>query len=336
MRAAAQLLEPWAQALSEVTDDDGDPRWADGWLLEVRVTRIRGDLVRAEELAERLIERADRHGWERVRAQALLERAVVRQVSGSLIDARADIDEALRSSDDEGVEAEAHLRSALIALNMGDLARVEEQASLSLAFHEAAGNRRGAAATLTVLGGAALRRGEPQQALEIAERAVTLFREGGTLLGIGEALNLQGEALRQVGRLEEAGATYEEALRAFRLAGAWDALLPRVNLALVQIDRGDTERARASLEAVLAELGAVPRSQVSGVLHAYLLPCVARTGEWESFARHLSAATDSLHASGFVDPDVARLAEVAAVQAEIAGQHELATGARDLMHAQRV
>ncbi len=90
----------------------------------------------------------------------------------------------------------------------------------------------------------ALAQNDPQQALALAADISLSFRQSGVRLFLADALNLQGRALRAIGRLDEAKSVLEAARREAEVLASrrmlWQIL---VELATIEARRGDNRAA---------------------------------------------------------------------------------------------
>jgi tetratricopeptide (TPR) repeat protein len=136
-------------------------------------------------------------------------------------------------------------------------------------------------------------------------RAQGLFLRLGNHLGQGLCLNALAEVSRKQGDLDGAEAGYRQALARYEAVGAANALFPRLNLALVLLQRRRFDEARALLEQALVTVTRSGRRGLQGCIHANLLPCAAAEADWMAWDHHLEQATELLGDSGLLEEDIA-------------------------------
>ena len=139
---------------------------------------------------------------------------------------------------------------------------------------------------------------------------------------------MNGEMDRLLGNLEDAEEGYREVLELDEARGVYGAI-PRLNLALCQIDRGNYQQARTALAALLA----IWRKQRKRGFVALCLvahtPVDAGLDDWIAYDRHLNDAIALIAQTGMVDIDVGQCAEIAArlaAQAHMPERAKLAYG----------
>ena len=177
------------------------------------------------------------------------------------------------------------------------------------------------------LGQIALAAGRWDEAeIELAA-ARQLFIECGSGLRVAHTMNALGEVARHRGELEQAESFYAEALERYAGLGGIDELVPRVNLGLVRLARGQLGEARPVFEAAVAEAEQRGMRTLLGILNAALMPCAIAEGDREAFQRHLLQATRICDETGLIDRDVAEAAVRAGDLARDAGDLKSARAA---------
>jgi serine/threonine protein kinase/tetratricopeptide (TPR) repeat protein len=175
------------------------------------------------------------------------------------------------------------------------------------------------------LGNLARLRGDVITARVELQQGLVVLRSAGDRPGIAAAANALGETLRMGEEFDAARDAYLEVL-SIDAASGHDTSITRFNLAMISLATGDVDAAARSfldLEATWSDQG---RSGWMSILHVAWLPVLARHGDWDAFRHRLHLARAALEASGFVEPDVAHLAEMAGRFAQEAAQptHALA------------
>ncbi|MCB9687124.1 MAG: protein kinase [Alphaproteobacteria bacterium] len=308
-------IDAAARALDLAQRPEVDPDRVRLALLRASMARVRGRLDEAEALASGAQEVALAGGWLDLCAAASFELGFGEQMRGRVQPAIVHLRRSIAQAEDAGEEAQlavSTLRLALVLVDAAQLDQAEVEGTRALAAMEAAGRQLGAGNALVALAGVALRRGDLGRATALARRAQGYFERSGSRLALADAHNYLGEVVRMAGALEEAEDHYRCALRLYTELGASDALMARINLALVQMARADFGGAERELRVCLEACGA--RRQLVAVVRVFLARCAADDGRWPEVTDHLEAGGAALAETGFVDPDVGRcLEELAAV-----------------------
>ncbi|MCP4739977.1 MAG: hypothetical protein GY873_37895, partial [Bosea sp.] len=116
---------------------------------------------------------------------------------------------------------------------------------------------------------------------------------------------------RREGRLEEAEKGYRAVLEKDEARGGYGAV-PRLNLALCQIARGNYFDARQALGELLEIWKRQRMRGFIAICQIALAPAAAGVGDWLAYDRHLREATVLIAQTGMVDIDVGHCAEKAA------------------------
>jgi predicted ATPase/DNA-binding SARP family transcriptional activator len=161
----------------------------------------------------------------------------------------------------------------------------------------------------------ALELGEPGRAWEIFGEAVALARTGDDSRLLSDALNSQGLAAHDTGRLDEAAALHEESLELRRRLGESSRVAASLNnLANVARSRGDAEQALRYLEDALALFRQVGDTRGVGVACSGLGNMELRRGDLVragSLLRESLSVVSGLGDKQLVAWDLALLAELA-------------------------
>lgn len=192
-------------------------------LFAATLRRDAGELAEAIELFRRCAESAHRHGLPALATAARREAAHVQFLAGRYDQAIAEL---------QAVE--------------------QEQAAL--------GDPRALASTLDIAALAQQRHGDPDAAQQLAQRALTIYRDSGDAGGEASARNTLGMLYSRSGRHPEAQQQWEAALDLFeRIGNRRGVATVRSNLAIAHGHAGRPAAAREANEAALAifrELGA--------------------------------------------------------------------------------
>ncbi|MFN8637845.1 MAG: tetratricopeptide repeat protein, partial [Chloroflexota bacterium] len=146
----------------------------------------------------------------------------------------------------------------VLANQDSDFSEARVHAHDALAASDAAGDERGAALALALLGRVARAQGSLPEAAALLERSVNLYRELDDAWGVAYALHRLGEVALDRGDAEEAETAVSESLALRReigdLAGVGITL---VTLGRITLQRGDLRRARRLLKESLPILDEV-------------------------------------------------------------------------------
>jgi tetratricopeptide (TPR) repeat protein len=302
---------------------DGPGRLTGG-LLRAELLLAAGRIDDAVAAAESLLEHPA--AGHEVTARVALFRGV-RDLRAQELDAAwVAFDQALagyRRVRDAGGEARAlrYLARTLAVQGRLDGARAHARSGLSAARR--AGDPVLEAEALAVLGGIERRAGNYDRSADLCRQAADIAEEHGrTLLG-AEALLLAGEAHRAAGDLDAAAAAYRGARSRWRRAGSRYALLPELNLAMLDVHRRAWDEAALRLEAAGREAAAFGDAYITRAARMLLLPCLAARGHWQALEVTLEEAEASEGAL-MAETDTAESAELAGVLAAAEGPPHLA------------
>lgn len=176
-----------------------------------------------------------------------------REHRGLVTDARADLTELLNEHDgDDRLRATALARLGRLAWRQQDYAYARENYTLSLQIAQELGDDLGVARGLRNLALVASVDGRPDEAADLAERSIALFRQHGDERGRGWALTVLAMARYQAG---DVAAGRQSALAALDIAGG-DALSMTAHLSAsfgAAVD-GETAEHRKHLTAAIADV----------------------------------------------------------------------------------
>jgi ATP/maltotriose-dependent transcriptional regulator MalT len=175
--------------------------------------------------------------------------------------------------------------------------------------------------------------GRLAEAQEHLEQAAKVLAKG-SVRSHALATNALADVHRELGDSARAEALYAEAAAVLRSLGSIHAVFPEVNRGLLLIHAGDVEGARAALKPAHRTLEAHDMGAMLGATELALAACAAQSRQWEELDAHLEKSRTLLHESGYVDPDIARVAELAAASAERFGQYDRAWDALKVAEAQ--
>lgn len=282
----------------------------------------------ADAFAERASKIAQQHGWSDLLAEALERRARIARRRVEL--ARAcELYEAARDAyelvgDAPGV-GRALQGLGMVAVAAGEYERAEAmfRAGLEATPLDEA---RAVAWCANGLGDVYRKRGEFEAAIDSYEQALQRFEEVGDGYGALWCVHDLALTYRAAGDLDRAEAGLTDAVRRSRTIGQ-RTVAPRLNLAVVRVERGEPGRARSVVEEVLRESQLRGLDGEQGISRICLLPCDAAAGRWDEVRKHLEIGREQI--GTLVDGDLGRMAAAAANYARDAGQARLAGELRE-------
>jgi class 3 adenylate cyclase/tetratricopeptide (TPR) repeat protein len=228
-----------------------------------------GRFDEAAELLERARTEFDLAGDQTGVADSLQVSGTVAAQRGDPTTARERYEASLRLRETLGDQAGvAALTSNLgiVAQQLGDGVGAHDYASRALALYTELGDRRRIGNCLVNLAWIDGMAGDQESARRHCEEAIRVSGEVGDRLNVGLAQNNLGDALRELGRLDEAGAAYAAALATYRDLGDLGPLMALLeDVAILTIERGDPAtafRLVGSSDGLRAVLGA-PRPEAA-------------------------------------------------------------------------
>lgn len=331
--AALELVALREAVLDAIEAGRADRRRAEGALVRASALISLGRLDDVDRVASRLAETARRQRWDDVSAAARRYRGMAAVKRGDLAAARGFLDEALalaRAAGDAHEEAAALQHLGTLARMRGEGRRSIEQLALARTLSAKLGDRQREAGSLRELAGTEVTFGDPARGAEAAREAAELYRAIGSTTGLAACHNALGEALRRQGDRPGAEAAFRDCLALVDRAGSQARAFPRLNLGLLLVERGAWEEAHALLLEARAMLAADRRRALVGYTDALRLPCLAGLRRWTELDACLAAASEALLETGLVEPDIARMALLAARLADERGQAARARAVRAL------
>jgi len=168
----------------------------------------------------------------------------------------------------------------------------------------------------------------------LAAAAQMAERHGHRNLAAGCA-NLLGEICRKQGDLDAAEEHYQRTAVIWESTAHQHQAIPRINLALVRLEKGDHQAAQTALRGCLAR---VQQEVLLSTVHLGLAVTAAHARDWQGFDQHLPVATRIIERIQLIDPDNGHLARLAGEAAHGASEMERARAAFRLArtHAERL
>jgi tetratricopeptide (TPR) repeat protein len=154
--------------------------------------------------------------------------------------------------DDYWWTAETLLRLGDIIFALGDYAQQQAYIERALDLYKKAGNERGIAVALSLLGDSNNSQGRPEAALRLGLESLAVFRALDDPMGIGLCLRRIGHAKVHLGKLEEARQDTLQSASLFAEIGARrDESIAYIALAWVDMVEGNYARARTYAQKAL-------------------------------------------------------------------------------------
>ena len=231
-----------AERLAETADDSAER--ATVLIYRSRLAWMQADYRAAAGAAERALVFAESAGDRGLEAEALLALGRIEAKRGAYAAAQAQLERALAIAElggDARRAGRAHEDLSYVELDQRRFAAALDQASAALAIHEQLASAAGRARALERLAVIFLFQGDPEDALAAAGRSLAAAEEpGGNVASAALAHQARANALRQLGRHDEARAELEQALVLRRAIGdpheeAW--LLARLGQLAAELDR---------------------------------------------------------------------------------------------------
>ena len=324
---AHALLDYRQEALSKAELAESDIRRVEGWVLRAHLHNMQCQYDLGLNWAEKAAESAKKHGWPRIRANALLRIGETVTMRGELTESTAWHIEALtlfRQTKDKPGEAFCLQGLAERARVAGELDRAIELYEEALRIFTSLNDRLGVSHILRGMGAVAIHRGNDKQAKELLLEAQQIYLDVGNQRGVSICSNDLGEAARREGDLDLAEKGYRKSLEINERLGLTAHAIPRLNLSFVLLARGNYPEARNSLEVTLQQLEDQGLRAVSCAAHTALLACLAQAGDWEGWDLRIERVVSLLAETEVVDPDVGWSAHLAGDLALAAGEKQRA------------
>jgi tetratricopeptide (TPR) repeat protein len=320
-RFAEALLARRGETVDGLGLPPDDRARVEQWVAGAQLALYPGGRVdEADALAANAASVATAAGWPRIACVALWIRGRCARSRGDPVAALLHLRRASVLAADPRTAGDCHFETGHVFLQCGDLAAAEASFSAALADHGASGSAPGRAWAWEGLARVAQQRGEPEASATYFEHARRIFEACGNRRGVANSLNSRGDVERARGNLAEAERLYRAARDAFEALGSWAARIAELNLGGILLERGDWAGARVTVEACLGPFAALERRQQLAAAHVYLMCAAAGEADWPRWDHHHGEGRSLLLRTGYVEADVARVAERAAILAGEAGE----------------
>lgn len=325
------VLDEYDRALAEAMLPMDDERRAAGRAARVMTLAREGRFAEAEPLAISLVEEARKHGWVRTRLEVMTRLAHVIRNRGDHASAEAvaiEAEQLAGAAGERGLRGDALMTHAEIHVRSGDNAQAELLYLQAFEDLQATGREFDLARCETGLGATARGKGNSALAIRHHENARSRFDRVGSRWGVAKASNALADSLRDCGDLVRAEQMYREALAHLDALGALEARFVELNLAILALQRRQTDVARAMLtrcDTGLRRRGGEPALFI--VIDLGTVAAAALDHHWSEYDAALERGRARLAKRHFVDPDLALLLCMAGDEARAAGESDRARAA---------
>ena len=309
---AAALLGTWRACLDALGTPPDAPDWADGDIVMAELHTLSGRHEEGERLARQVIDRADRSGLVQTGARARRVLAVAVIPRGDLAEAISALEASQAMVREGGWLLDEARTNAMLARAWGQAGRLADAAALLREtvdkldqLPERDGEtRRVLGASLTRLALVVRDQGDEVAALTLHRRAAGLHRLERRYQWLAADLNGIGESLRRLGDLEGAEAAYREAWAIGSVQGLGQAVIHRVNIALVLLAQHRWVEARHELECAERQMLVSGADVAAHIVCVGLLATSAASADPGRWRYRLHRARQELTVEELEDPDV--------------------------------
>ncbi|MEZ4319502.1 MAG: tetratricopeptide repeat protein [Myxococcota bacterium] len=331
VRPALALLATCEGAMTELGLPETDPRWGQLWITRGQLAFMRGDYDDSERWARQTALTASDNSWSTwgtVLQEALFLQAQI-ALRRSEVSGAEQLFTQLKASAADG----ANPRLFAMAMHgLGAVARTRGKLETALIFlgearrsFEEAHDDVGVADCWKEMAHLDLRSGEVDGASKLFKRAIEVYERVGDRHKLALCLNGLAEVARHRGDIGEAESGYRHALQIFEAVGSAQAVVARLNLALIHLRRGAWDAADRDGRRAKALLESEGRRRLLGSALVVLVAAAAGLQRWDDFDQFLSEAQDVLRQTAFCEADAAWCAHKAG---DLALQHDRAARAR--------
>jgi len=246
-RIADELVRLREEALTELGIDEANPAWGEGWILQIQLGYLRGELVTAMDLGQRCIDAARTHGWARLLPDALIWTGQVALIRGDLDRATRHF-EAARELTEQSGDARRKIDCVRglgeVAFKRGQVEGAMELLRTALVEAKGLKERRRVADCLQALRPVVAMKGDIELAVDLIKQAHALHDRVGNRHGVGECLYGLGELAMAEEQLEKGSSYYQRALTLFDRLGAQGGIASCL-LGLAEVDRRRSRHVQA-------------------------------------------------------------------------------------------
>ncbi len=335
---ASEILRRRERLADEEGLDDEHVCRVQNWLLREKLDVRQSDFDTANAHVERALDVASRHGYDRERAVALVERGVLLSHAGereASIDAYQQAtaiferlglrDRLARALGELGVGfyANANYDEGIAALQWAsDLFEQDDNLSLVAQCHVYLGNIHAAKKDFAA-------------AKRCIDRAIELTEQSGNQRLLGECHFYAGEVARLEGDTATARRRFLQSVAVYQPIDEHSTNLARMGVAITEVQLEQYARAEALFERLLRHFSRRGQTHYACFTLLGLLCCAAYRHDWPTWDDHARQLETQLATARLVDHAFLTLSETAARLARDAGQDERAGFAEALAAQQR-
>lgn len=326
-------LDTHQRLLDDLAASPDDPRRAQHHWRRAQMLHIQGERADALALVERSRRLLESTGWASERAHAARLHGVMLREEGRLEEARRCFEDAVAdyalAGNNHGLAA-SRAGHAYVELERGEPGRARELFQAALRVFDELGDSFKVASMWDQIAYTWLCEGELDEAERCSKRAEEMARDAGHSPIEGAAWNTLGEIARAGGDWERAREYYERAVQMWEATDDRNLHIARYNLALVELEAGAYDEARALLEDAEERFGELGLAPYLALVAAGLMTCYAAAADWEAFEHEYARAADGVDRLGVGAEDFAWMVRRAGALAEQHGRSELARRAAEL------
>ena len=303
-RGALALLDERDRA----REDGADPA---GWMVRAEALLRLGAIDDAEALIDRAAAAASQPDQV---AEAAIRKGMILDRRGRSAEATAHLQHGRELAEQLGASqllGWAREQLAQVAMRRGRYAEAESLAMEAAADYEAQEQLHGLSNCMLIAGVIAIKGGDAAAARPRFERLLELAVMLNLRTNEGHARMNLGEIARMEGDLAAAATHYAEAEGILEPTGGIHALFPKLNLAIVRIEQGQTEPALPVLLSIAEELARRGRGLLEVMVRLALLRCYGARLDRHNWDRNLDRIEELLAGTDELDREVAELAEAA-------------------------
>jgi len=336
-RQAQLLLTERRAALEKLQLPPSDSRCLNHHILAGRISLKLGDGTAVLREATRAEQHAKAAGQESYRASAMVVRGRQLVINGDIEEARNILMEAAElfsAGGDRQGEAECWAAMGAVLRRTGELEAARKAFRRSM---EPLGTSDDA--FRRIRGFLGLVRVEVVSArfdrvAMLAPKGLEFATEKGFRFHAACFRNCLGEVARFAGDFSAAERHYRDALAGYETIGSIDAVVPKLNLAVLLLQQVKGAEARRLLEQLRAAPNLAEQRSTQALIRLGLAGCAAQQQRWAAVEEHFHVAQELLDETGLVDAEIAHLAELIARCSEDAGVDDCAKAARHLAREQ--
>lgn len=332
-------LERRRALLERIERPHSDLAWGEQSHLQIQQDQFEGRYESALKWSAFAMQGVKKHGWTGLLPRILKDTGVVHYKKGDMSSATKFMRHARAHAEqvgDERLTAECTGRLGMVLRVTGDLDLADKCFQAASLIYRRLPDYRQSDEGQAVVGRAlvAQQKGEIDRAERWFIKAVEILRDSGHQRGLATSVNGLAEVARLRDDYARAEALYRQVLGIHRALGSNLATVVQLNLALVQLQQRQFNRAQESLEPLVEVFEASGSKAWLGCVHVFLLPCMADLRDWDRWDHHLRTGKDLITGSGMADGDVAWPLEMAAEMAHAKGLENRAREAYEFALAQ--